>query len=274
MRMFTLFGAICKGAVPLCRPSGLSRLHRLLVLGIDVLDVFPDEALGIVQVVATLPEDVGGMEGRHRLDAFSLVPRAAVLGDPEVLVYDRLRGGTAEAEDDLRFDSPYLALQVGVAGPYLCGLRLAVLEPAALLDGGAALHDVRQVDLLPGQVHGRQDIVEELAGPPDERQSRGVLVPAWPLADEHQRRVGISGREDRVGAALRQVALGADGDLAGEFLQSSLAVLAALSSIEKTLQGSSGMLACLQAILHRTLGSSEALAPDCLMAHNADSFAT
>src|SRR5215210_5798926 len=210
MRMFTLFGAICKGAVPLCRPSGLSRLHGLLVFGVDVLDVFPDEALGIVQVVAALPEDVGGMEGRHRLDAFSLVPRAAVLGDPEVLVYDRLRGGTAEAEDDLRLDGLDLALQIGIAGPYLCGLRLAVLEPAALLDGRAALHDVRQVDLLPGQVHGRQYVVEELARPPDERQSGRVLVLARSLADEHQRRVGISGAEDRVGTAECQVALGAD----------------------------------------------------------------
>src|ERR687897_685610 len=91
----------------------LSRLHRFLVLGVDVLDVFPDQALGVVQVVATLPEDVGGMEGRHRLDAVSLVPRAAVIGDHEVLVYDRLRGGAAETEDDLRLDGLDLALQVG-----------------------------------------------------------------------------------------------------------------------------------------------------------------
>src|SRR5215207_3510994 len=201
------------------------------------------------------------MEGRHRLDAVYLVPRAAVLGDSEVLVYDRLRSGTAEAEDDVRLDGPDLALQVGVAGHYLGGLRLAVFQPAAFLDGGPALHDVRQVDLLPGQVHGRQNVVEELAGSPDERQSRGVFVLARALADEHQRRVGISGREDRVGAALRQVALGADGDLTGELLQPFLAVLATLRGIEKTLQGSSRMLACLQTILHRTLGSSEALAP-------------
>src|SRR5215203_1192426 len=132
------------------------------------------------------------MEGRYRLDAVSLVPRAAVLGNPEVLVYDRLGGGTAEAEDDLRFDGPDLALQVGVAGPYLCSLRLAVLEPAALLDGRAALHDVRQVDLLPGQIHGRQDVIEELASPPDERQSCSVFVLTRALADEHQGRVGIS----------------------------------------------------------------------------------
>src|SRR5215204_2567402 len=109
------------------------------------------------------------MEGSHRLDAVSFIPRAAIFGDPEIFVYDSLRGRTAQAKDDLWLDGLYLALQVGVAGPYLAGLRLAVLHPAALLDGGPALHDVRQVDLLPGQVHGRQDIVEELASPPDER---------------------------------------------------------------------------------------------------------
>src|SRR5918998_480888 len=256
MRMFTLLrprGAELCEARPLLR---LSRLHRLLVLGVDILDVFPDEALGIVQVVATLSQDVGGMEGRHRLDAVYLVPRAAVLGDPEVLVYERLRGGTAEAEDDVWLDSLDLALQVGVAGPYLPGLRLAIAHPAAFLDGSPALHDVRQVDLLPGQVHGRQDVVEELASSPDERQARGVFVLARTLADEHQGRVGISGREDRVGAALRQIALGADRDLTGEIFQPSLAVLAALRGIEKTLQGSSRMSRT-YAILHcvpRTLG--------------------
>src|SRR5688572_5972908 len=158
------------------------------------------------------------MESRHRLDAVYLVPRAAILGDPEVLVYDRLRGGTAEAEDNLRLDGLDLALQIGVAGPYLPGPRLAVAHPAALFDGRSALHHVRQVDLLPGQVHGGQDVVEELTSPPDERQSRGVFVLARALADEHQGRVGISGGEDRVCAGLRQVTLGADGDLAGEFL--------------------------------------------------------
>src|SRR5215213_1353470 len=196
------------------------------------------------------------MEGRHCLDAFYVVPRAAVLGDPEVLVYDGLRGGPAEAEDDLRLDGLDLALQVGVASPYLAGLRLAVLEPAALLDGRAALYDVRQVDLLAGQVHGRQDVVEELAGSSHERQSRGVLVLPWPFADEHQRRVGISCCEDRVGAAFRQIALGAHGDLAGKLLQPSLAVLTAICGIEKALQGSSKVLACLWAILHRKPRSS------------------
>src|SRR3712207_2041043 len=75
-------------------------LHRLLVLGVDVLDVLPHQALGVLEVVAALAEDVGWVEGSHRLDAaIYLVPPAAVLGDPEVLVYDGLGSRTAEAED-------------------------------------------------------------------------------------------------------------------------------------------------------------------------------
>src|SRR5215217_4326010 len=124
MRMFTLFlprSAGLRKARPHLRPS---RLHGLLIFGVDGPDVFPHQALGIVQVVAPLPEDVGGVESGHRLDAVYLVPRAAVLGDPEVLVYDRLRGGTAEAEDDVGLDGLDLALQVGIAGPYLASPRL------------------------------------------------------------------------------------------------------------------------------------------------------
>src|SRR5919112_570497 len=135
-------------------------LHRLLVLGVDVLDVPPDHALRVRQVVASLPQHVGGMEGRHRLYAVYVVPLAAVFGDAEVLVYDGLCGWSSEAEHDLRFDRLDLALQIGIAGPDLTRLRLAVFHPATLLDGGAALHDVGQVDLLSGQVHGRQDVVE------------------------------------------------------------------------------------------------------------------
>src|SRR5215212_6810444 len=136
MRIFTLFRPRWAGPSLLVLP----RLHPLLVFGVDVLDIFPDEALGVVQVFAALPQNVSGMEGRHRLDTFYVVPRAAVLGDPEVLVYYGLRGGAAEAEDDLWPDSFDLALQVRIACPYLAGLRLAVLESAAFLDGGAALH--------------------------------------------------------------------------------------------------------------------------------------
>src|SRR5215212_5622229 len=215
-------------------------LHRVLVFGVDGLDVLPDEALGVLEVLAALTEDVGRMERRHRLDpAFEVVPLATVLGDPEVLVYDGLGGGTAEAEDDLRLYRLYLALQVGVAGPDLSRPRLAVLEPSSLLDRRPALDDVRQIDVLTGEINRRQDVVEELARPPDERQPGGVLVLARSLADEHQRRVRISGTEDRVGTAEGQIALGANRHLPGQFRQPLFPVLAALRGVKKTIHSSS-----------------------------------
>src|SRR5215210_8101147 len=211
-------------------------LQRFLVLGVDVLDVLPHQALGALEVVAALAEDVSRVEGRHRLDpALEVVPPAAVLGDPEVLVDDRLGGGTAEAEDDLRLYRFYLALQVGIAGPYLTRPRLAVLHPSPLLDRGPALDDVGEVDLLTGKVHRREDVVEELAGPPYERQARSVLVLPRPLADEHERRVRVARPEDGVGPAEGQVALGADRDLARELFEPLLPALAAFCGVEKTI---------------------------------------
>src|SRR4028119_1249495 len=118
-------------------------LHRLLILGMDVLDVLPYEALGVGEVVSPLAEDVGRVEGRHRLRAVvQVVPLAAIFGDLEVLVYEGLGGGTAEAEDYRGLHRLHLALQVGVAGPDLARLRLPVLHPAALFDSGPALDGV------------------------------------------------------------------------------------------------------------------------------------
>src|SRR5918998_6803690 len=125
-----------------------SLFQRFLVLGVDVLDVLPDQALGVLEVVAALAEDVGRVEGRHRLDpALEVVPPAAVLRDPEVLVYDRLGGGTAEAEDDLRLYRLHLALQVRVAGPDLTRPRLAVLYSSPLLDRRPAPYDFGQINI-------------------------------------------------------------------------------------------------------------------------------
>src|SRR5215212_4881024 len=121
----------------------------------------------------------------HSLYTFYVVPLAAVFRYSEVLIYDRFSRWAAEAKYDLRLDRLDLALQVGVASPDLTRFWLPILHSAALFDGGAALHEVGQIDLLAGQFHGRQDVVEKLARPPDERESCGVLVLAGSLADEH-----------------------------------------------------------------------------------------
>src|SRR5215217_2824657 len=214
-----------------CLPS---LLHRLLVLGVDGLNVLPDQTLGVLEVVAALPEDVGGVEGSHRLDPLDLVPLAAVLGDPEVLVYYGLGSGAAEAEDDLRLYGPYLSLQVRVAGPDLTRPRLAVLHPPTLLDRGPALDDVGEVDLLTGKVHRCEDVVEELACPPYEREPRSIFVLARPLPYQHQRRVRVAASEDRVRPAQGQITPGAHRDLASELFEPLFPALAALSGVEQT----------------------------------------
>src|SRR5918997_2775981 len=209
MKFFTLAAFAARGS-PALR-------HRVLVLGVDGLDVLPHEALGVLEVV----------------------PLAAVLGDAEVLVYDGLGRGAAEAEDD---PGPYrlrLALQVDVAGFDLAGPRLAVLHAPALLDGRPALDDVGDVDILTGQVHGREDVVEQLARAAHEGQARCVLVLPWSLAYEHQRRVGVAGAEDGVGAAQGQVAPRAHRHLPGQLPQTLFPVLAAVGGVKKTIQSSS-----------------------------------
>src|SRR3712207_4875927 len=153
MKFFTLAACAARSSPAL--------LHRLLVLGVDCLDVLPDEALGVLEVFAALPEDVGRVEGRHRpYAAFEVVPLAAVLGDAEVLVYEGLGGGAAEAQQDLGPHRLHLALEVGVAGSDLPGPRRTVLHPAALLDRRPALDGVRQIHVLAGQVYRPEDVVE------------------------------------------------------------------------------------------------------------------
>src|SRR3712207_4503218 len=237
MRYEVLYDCRCRLKDP---DRGLPPLvHRLLVLGVDVLDVLPDEALGVLEVLATLAENIGRMEGRHRLDAaVEVVPLAAVLGDPEVLVYDGLGGGATGAEDDLRPYRLHLSLEVDVAGPDLTRPRLAVLHASPLLDRCPALDDVREVDVLTSKTNCRKDVVEQLAGPPDERQPGGVLVLARPLADEHQRRIGIAGPEDRVRPAESQVAPGADRDLTGQLFESFLPALAAFRGVKESIHSS------------------------------------
>ncbi len=49
-----------------------------------------------------------------------------------------------------------------------------------------------------------EQLVEELAGLPDERNPALILVEAWCLADEHQVRVRVAGAEDDLRSRGRQ----------------------------------------------------------------------
>ena len=62
------------------------------------------------------------------------------------------------------------------------------------------------------RVHG-QELIQELAGLPDERHALLVLVEARCLPDEHQVRAGVAVAEDDLRPSLRQSATGAGGSL-------------------------------------------------------------
>src|SRR5215211_3151433 len=97
MRMFTPSQTLRAGRREAHPSLRTSCLHRLLVLGVDVLDVLPDKTLGIRQIVAALAKHIGGMEGRHSLYTFYVVPLAAVFRYSEVLIYDRFSRWAAES---------------------------------------------------------------------------------------------------------------------------------------------------------------------------------
>ena len=74
--------------------------------------------------------------------------------------------------------------------------RRDLLGPGIAVLGRPALHDVRDVALVAGQPELlREQPVEELARPPDERQTLAVLFGTRSLADEHQVGVGAAHAE-------------------------------------------------------------------------------
>ena len=70
--------------------------------------------------------------------------------------------------------------------------------------------------LAPLEPDPRQQLVEQLARLAHERLALLILVEPRSLANEHQVGARVAGAEDDLGAALRQPALRATGDLGPE----------------------------------------------------------
>src|SRR5581483_2328278 len=145
---------------------------------------------------------------------------AAVLRDAEIAAEKRLRRSRAEADDDARLDGGELCLEPGPAGDALRPARLLVDPalparlPLEVLDG------VRDVGLRPVDARLLERPVEQLAGRPDERLAREILLVSRLLADEQH--LGVSGAlaEDGLrrvpvevapAAALHRLAEGGEG---------------------------------------------------------------
>lgn len=195
------------------------------------------------------------MEGGHRLRTVDLVPLSTVFGDPEVFVYHGLRSRTAETKYDSRLYGLNLSLQVRVTGVDLARPGLAVPYTSALLYGGTALNDIGQVYVLAREIHGLEDVIEQLAGSSDERKPRGILVLSWPLAYEHKGRGGVSDAKDRIGARRSEIALGTDGDLAGQLRKPLLPALSSLNGVKQTIQNSS-IFSCPASLFYRSSRSA------------------
>src|SRR4051794_36140937 len=152
--------------------------------------------------------DGGGHVRRQgRLD-----PRASLLGHAELLAEQRLRGGGAEADEDLRLHDCQFLVEPRMAGGDL-GPR-GLLVDAALAAGGPleVLHGVRDVSGRAVDAGLLERLVEHAAGRADEGLPRLVLLVAGLLADEDDPGAGRALAEDDLrpglpegaGAALRR----------------------------------------------------------------------
>src|SRR5438552_1830729 len=174
----------------------------------DLLDVLPHQAL-----VARVAQQVGGMEGRHELDAVVVVPAPAELGDRRLRPEQRLDRELAERHDHLGGDQLELAEEEGLAARHLVRLGVAVLRRPAL-------DDVRDVDVVSVEPHSLgDDLGQELAGAPDEGLALQVLVAARRLAHEHEARARVADAEHEVRAVRGELAALAVADVSAQLLE-------------------------------------------------------
>ena len=124
----------------------------------------------------------------------------------------------AQRHDQGRVEDLELALEVRRAGRDLVGLRVAVV-------GRAALHDVRDEDLVAAPAERAQVLRQELAGATDERPAEPILVESRALADEHDLGVGAALAGDGVRAGLMEAAAGAGADLGRHVVERHLALV-------------------------------------------------
>src|SRR5205814_2018329 len=94
----------------------------------------------------------------------------------------------AERDDDARPDELELAVEPRRARLDLVRLRIAI-------PGRTTLHDVRDVNVGPGEADTLDELGEQLSRPTDERLALQVLLLARTLAHEDQIRVGAADAE-------------------------------------------------------------------------------
>jgi hypothetical protein len=140
------------------------------------------------------------MERRHQRHALIFVPAPAQMRDRRSTTQQDLRRELPERHDDAWTDQRDLPVEKGLARDDLVGLRIAIVRRTAL-------HDVRDVDVVAAKAHAlRDDVGEEHAGAPDERDALAVLVLARSFTDEHQVGRCAADSEDDVRAPFAELA--------------------------------------------------------------------
>ena len=109
--------------------------------------------------------------------------------DPGLILGDQLGREVPQGHDHLGLDQPDLLEQIGTASVELVGLWVAISRRTAH-------QGVGDENLISAQSDALEQVIEETAGPADERQSPLVLLGTGGLADEHQVGVGVAGAED------------------------------------------------------------------------------
>lgn len=132
------------------------------------------------------------MEGGHQGDSLEVVEPAAQVAERFWTVQQFLADERPHGADDCRGDGLDLPEQK----------RVACLNGRRIRGGfGKALGEQGEIDLAAVQTDGGQHLVQQLAGCPAEGGGRGVILPAWPIADDHQADPGVALAENRAGAA-------------------------------------------------------------------------
>ena len=146
---------------------------------------------------------IGGHQGRCP-GAFEQF--AAAGGDAEFWAEQRLSGGGAEADDQLRLNDGDLGFEPRPAGDDFRSGRVLVQATLAALFEFEMLDGVGHVDFAAVEARGGKRFVEQASGRPDERPPLQIFLIARHLADEDDLGISRSFAEDGLRGVLEEVA--------------------------------------------------------------------
>src|SRR5438552_3086093 len=194
--------AACCGA-PRPRLEERGRDRRDVVVA-RPFDVWRAERCG--RVVHRKHEGIG--RTRRRVDR----PDRAVRLRDAAAGHEPAERMATERHDERRVEDLELALEIGGTGGNLVRFRIAILR-------GAALDDVGDEHLVASPAERREELDEQVAGPPDERTALAVFVLARSLADEDDLRVGVALPWHGPRPCLVEPAARAGSDVGGHLLE-------------------------------------------------------